>query len=219
MRRRAGRRRQEGGVVQAQVGIELPQRGRREGAVRRSGTVTFLPVRSSMMVMVSGTASPVAPFGAVATVGHAAGPAGTVAPAGGDAAVDRWTEPSAASVRAYRPAGPRSAAGVQPHRSLERRVVVLAGLEALALGRPASSRAPGDLGPGVGRVDDGVDVAPLGGDVGVEQALLVLRLALERAPRAWPGGGGSRPRPWRPSRRARRRARPGTGRCPSSWSP
>src|SRR5690606_27358354 len=77
----------------------------------------------------------------------------------------------------HHPTDPRSASGAArrarpawPGNASERFVAVLAGLEDLALvGEGLEGR--GDVAPGVGGVDDGVDVAALGGDVGVEEAV------------------------------------------------
>src|SRR4051794_15611696 len=55
----------------------------------------------------------------------------------------------------------------------ERLVAVLAGDDALPLVRQCVERG-GELTAGVGGIDDGIDVAPLGGDVGVQEAFGVV---------------------------------------------
>ena len=84
--------------------------------------------------------------------------------------------------------------------------------------------AAGQHRPGVGRVDHVVDEAPLGGHVGVGEALGVLldQLGLAgprgRPPRPAPAGRRSRRRPGGPSPPARPRARRRPGRRRWTWS-
>src|SRR4051812_9688384 len=57
----------------------------------------------------------------------------------------------------------------------EGRVVVLAGLEPLALGLQRG-QGKGHLGPGLGGIDDGIHVPPAGGDIRIEQSIAVVGL-------------------------------------------
>ena len=124
------------------------------------GTVTVLPVRSSVIVMVSGTSFP-----SSLTGGRGFLP-------GRDVAVAPSQRPTESDARAR-------AAGADAPRAQQRLVAVLAAAQRLALVGQHGERR-GDLAAGLGGVDDGVDVAALGGDVRVEQPLGVV--GLERGP-------------------------------------
>src|SRR6478609_2042615 len=120
------------------------------------GTVTCLPVRSSMMVMVSGMLFP------SLTQRDGRG----LLPGGGHYNRSPRLDPS--DLRTPRPRGGRGSA------HLERRVVVTSWREALALVAQHDEGLADHLA-GLGRLDDRVEQAALGGDVRVEQPFGVVR--------------------------------------------
>ena len=138
------------------------------------GTSTGLPVRLSVMVMVSATGH--APFGdtdrELGGLLPRAARQHRCSEASGDrrgVARGRWPRERRSVARSDAGAGGSAAdAGT---RDSERRVVVLARAARRSRLSIEHVEGAGDLASGVGRVDDRVDVAPLGGDVGVEQAL------------------------------------------------
>ena len=188
--------------------VDVDGQGRAQGRSRRSGIGLFHQRPLNRQVWCTGSCSSGAPG-----CGHTS-----------------W----AAAVMAARTSGPGSGRGagraagsrrgiVSTGTASERHVAVLAAGELLALGGQ-DLQAAADDGPGVGRRDDVVDVAPLRRDVGVGVALGVLvdqlgpPAAPGRPPRPARGGRRSRRRRWGPSRPARPTARRRPGRRRWTWS-